>query len=354
VVQKGTIDAEAAKFYSQTYQKGLGEFWYVNKLDPRTPVDFPLTGGVQSSTEISGTGLLVGIGGGKDSLVTAELLGNHNIATWSLNHRDQMEPLIEKIGTTHYYVSRQWDPQLKELAQHGALNGHIPISAIFAAVGTIVALLTGRRDVITSNEQSANEATLNYKGVPINHQYSKSQSFEKSYQQFLRHNFGDGSRYYSFLRPFSEVRIAELFSELGFEKYKTVFSSCNRAYVLESTQMSWCGVCPKCAFTFLILTPFVDRQELEQIWDGKNLLLEPSLVPLYRQLLGIEGDKPLDCVGEVKESRAAMRLAQAIYPELVEKYIFDIPKDYDYKALGGHEMPRDIATIFTDVTKRFS
>src|SRR5690606_11803653 len=113
-----------------------------------------------------------------------------------------------------------------------------------------------------------------------------------------------------FLRPLSELRIAELFAKVGFEKYKSLFSSCNRAFVLESKSMSWCGECSKCAFTFLILSPFIDQPELEKLWGGNNLLLDPSLEATYRQLLGIEGDKPLDCVGEIKESRAAMRLAQ--------------------------------------------
>jgi hypothetical protein len=105
--------------------------------------------------------------------------------------------------------------------------------------------------------------------------------------------------------------------------------------------MFWCGECPKCAFVFLALSPFIERQALEALWQGKNLLLDPGLEKTYRQLLGIEGDNPLDCVGEIKESRAAMRLAQAEYPEL-NKYSFDLPEDYDYKAIGPHCMPSDL------------
>jgi hypothetical protein len=157
-------------------------------------------------------------------------------------------------------------------------------------------------------------------------------------------------RYYSLLRPFSELHISELFAKIGFEKYKDVFSSCNRAFVHTSNHMSWCGECPKCAFVFLALTPFIERQKLEELWGGKNLLLDPKLEPTYRRLLGIEGDKPLDCVGDVKESRSAMREAFKIYPELEQKYHFEIPENYDYRAIASHEIPPEIAALLQKIT----
>lgn len=352
VVKQGELDQQSAAFFSKTWQRGLGEFFYLNKLDPTTPITFPVTNNdkldsLHSTTE----GTLIGVGGGKDSLVSIEILRNAipHTTTWALGHRHLLEPLVERIGLPHYSVDRTWDRTLLELKDQGALNGHIPISAIFACVGTVAAILTGKRDVVVSNEQSANEPTLEYQGVQINHQYSKSQEFEQDFQKYLAHNFGDSIRYYSFLRPFSEVFVGELFAKIGFEKYKDVFSSCNRAFVHTSEKMGWCGHCPKCAFVFMILTPFISREKLEALWGGKNLLLSPELEPLYRQLLGIEGDKPLECIGEIKESRAAMRLASEIYPELKEKYQFYLPDDYDYRAQGSDEMPKEIRSILQNV-----
>lgn len=342
IVKAGQLDKASAEFFSKTYQRGLGEFWYMNKLDPKTPVTFPVNATELQVTESTGKGELVSVGGGKDSLVTVELLrGNFpDMATWSLGHKSQLKPLIDRIGLPHYWVEREWDKQLIELGKKDGLRGHVPISAIFACVGTVVAILAGKRDVVMSNEQSANEPTLVYQGVEINHQYSKSQEFEQDYQAQLQRCFGDTLRYYSFLRPLSELHIAEIFTQKAFEKYKDVFSSCNRAFTHDSDKMFWCGECPKCAFVFLALTPFVPREQLEQLFHGKNLLKDPNLEGMYKQLLGIDGDKPLECVGEIKESRAAMSLAQQQYPELT--YEYELPEDYDYKAIGSDSMPENM------------
>jgi len=347
-VEAGDVDASLQTFLENTYQRGLGEFWYVNQLDPRTRVPFPLTTQEQLPAHSRASdGLLVGIGGGKDSLVSVELLRGSglDVATWSLNHRAQLTPLVERIGLPHYWVGREWDTQVAELNAGGAYNGHVPISAVIAATGTIVAILTGRRDHVVSNEQSANEPTLEYQGVAINHQYSKSQEFEQQYQALLADTFGDSARYYSLLRPLSELRIAELFAvRRWFDTYHDVFSSCNRAFVHGNDHIFWDGTCPKCAFVYLALTPFLPAEKIQALFGCKNLLLDPALEPTYRQLLGIVSEKPLECVGEVKESRAAMREAQQTHPELA-KYQFDIPADYDFRTLASHHMPAEVWEI---------
>ncbi len=342
-----SLNKDKAEFFGKTYQKGLGEFFYVNKLDPNTNISFPHSQHVSNpiASTYHGSGLLIGIGGGKDSLVTAEILKDQpKVATWSLNHRNQLAPLVEKIGLQHFWVERDWDKQLVDLNKADAYNGHIPISAIIACVGTVVAILAGYKDVIVSNENSANEATLVYKNTEINHQYSKSLDFEKAYQKNLHQTFGEsGPNYYSFLRPLSEIHIAQLFCELAISKYIDVFSSCNRAFTHNSNSIWWCGSCAKCAFTCLALAPFCEESTLTRIW-GKNLLTDQNLEEMYKNLLGISGEKPLDCVGEIKESRTAMRMAGKKYPELTQ-YSFEIPSNYDYLALAPHAMPEKIYNL---------
>lgn len=354
IIKKGSLDSQQANFFNRTWQKGLGEFWYVNKLDPSTIITFPITAkkqltnyavqSVQKQTDDSSS-ILIGLGGGKDSLVTIEALRNSglDIATWSLNHRLQLEPQVQKIALKHMFVERTLDYKLIELnLKPDTLNGHIPISAIFATVGTMVAILSGRQHIVMSNEHSANEPTLKYHNVAINHQYSKSEEFEIEYQKFINYLFQDAIQYYSFLRPLSELYIAEIFAKTSFDKYKDVFSSCNRAFILSSNKLFWCGQCSKCAFIFMILTPFIEKKRLLEIWNGKNLLEDPSLTSTYQQLLGLSGNKPLDCVGQIAESRQAMQLCQAVYPELRLKYKFNIDYNYKYQQLQSHQMPPNI------------
>ncbi len=352
IVEKGSITKDSALFFSKTYQKGLGEFFYVNKLDPTTPIEFPVNTTNQDVPEktVYGDKRMIGVGGGKDSLVTIELLKESglNLATFSLNHRQKLQPLIDRIDLPFYYVDRQWDRKLLEVNNNGGYNGHIPISAIIAATGAVAGILSGNSDTVVSNEYSANEPTLNYRGVSINHQYSKSSEFEKDWQEQLARTTGNNLNYYSALRPYSELAIAKMFASTGFGKYKDVFSSCNAAFTHFSDRLFWDGTCPKCAFVFLALTPFVDKTDLESLFGGKNLLTDPSLDSTYRQLLGIEDSKPLECVGEIKESRSAMKIASQIYPELIQKYIFDLPSDYDYRKLNPHLMPDEIYKIILD------
>lgn len=338
------LSAETASFLDTTYQKGLGEFFYTNGLDPQTNIRFPQTDIPEpAKAHTKSSGLLVGIGGGKDSLVSIDLLRKSGIsfATWSLNHRAQLTPLIERIGSKHYYVERSLDPQLATASLGDAYNGHIPISAIFACVGTVVAILTGHRDVVVSNEHSANEPTLEYNGIAINHQYSKSQEFEELYQAQLVRTFGDSQRYYSLLRPLGELRIAELFSRDCFDKFYDVFSSCNHAFSLKSTNMFWDETCPKCCFVYLALFPFLGEERLHSVFQT-NPLRQQELVTTYKQLLGITPNKPLECVGEIQESRTALRLCQKDLPELADIFTFEDPSDYNFRTIFSHSIPQDI------------
>ena len=55
------------------------------------------------------------------------------------------------------------------------------------------------------------------------------------------------------------------------------------------------------------MAPFMPRERLTGIFGG-DLLADESQVPGYRELLGVDGHKPFECVGEVEESVVALSL----------------------------------------------
>jgi hypothetical protein len=311
------------------YTKGLGEFFYRNNLDFHGLINFPKSESRSPNPDPAPPTsppppkkLLVPIGGGKDSIVTAELLKKHGYDVTLL--RIGRHPLIEEAarvaGLPLLSIERRLAPELFELNEQGALNGHIPITAYLSILSTVIAELYGFDAVVMSNERSANEGNVEYLGEMINHQWSKSLEFERMFRTYL-HGIHFEIEYFSLLRPLSELAITKIFA--GLPKYFPVVTSCNKNWRLAATLsptpsptgggargegIKWCGTCPKCASAFATLAAFLPREQLLATFK-KNLFDERVLQPMYRQLLGIEGFKPFECVGTPEETKAAFFLA---------------------------------------------
>ena len=313
-----------ASFFRDTYQKGLRELFYKNNLPIDTPVEFESSTNNDISINLQNNkGYLVGIGGGKDSLVSLAMLQKENaqpIATWSLGHQHKLQNLITSLQTNHFFVNRKVDSKIIELNNNSALNGHIPISAIIACAGTVVNILSGYKNHIVSNESSANEATVTINGLPVNHQYSKSAEFENSYQKLLSLTYNNSLTYSSKLRNLNELQITEYFVKSGtFNKYKDVFCSCNNAFTGKYDKLFWCGECPKCAFVYGALSMYISQIELKNLF-GSNPLINQDNITIYKDLLGQTKTKPFDCVGTIYESQIIMRNAYKLYPEIQKVY----------------------------------
>ena len=256
--------------------------------------------------------ILVPIGGGKDSVVTMELLRKSGAKVTLL--RMGGHPLITEMasvaGLPMLTVRRSLAPQLFDLNAQGALNGHVPITAYLSILAVLIALLYDFDGVAMSNERSANEGNVEFKGMTINHQWSKSLDFEKLLRRLLAESIGTNIEYFSALRPYSELRIAELFS--GFPQYIDHVTSCNANWKIlaeEKTPNRWCGTCPKCAFVFVCMAAYLPEETLKTMF-GANLFEKDWLVPLYRELLGTVNFKPFECVGTPEETKAAFLLAR--------------------------------------------
>ena len=183
-------------------------------------------------------------------------------------------------------------------------NGHVPITGILAFVMMVECVLYNKNEMVMSCESSANEGNLKIDGMEINHQWSKSEEFERMFMD-LTYDFLPNFKYYSFLRPYREIDIARLFAE-NCSSYFECFTSCNHAFHIDKAKRldRWCGDCDKCRFVFLILAPFMEKEVLLRA-VGHNLLDDESQKQGYRELLGISGYKPFECVGTADECREA-------------------------------------------------
>lgn len=160
-----------------------------------------------------------------------------------------------------------------------------------------------------SNEWSASSPTVEVDGRGINHQYSKSYAFEAGFRRVLERAV-PGVTYFSALRPYSELWVAERFAALP--QYHPVFRSCNRAFHVDPARRAsnWCGECDKCTFIDLILSPFLSPEQLRSVFGGVEPLDRPELIGQFRSLLGDTAlNKPFECVGDVGECKAAVLLA---------------------------------------------
>ncbi|MEM9422169.1 MAG: hypothetical protein AAF986_06665 [Pseudomonadota bacterium] len=257
---------------------------------------------------------LVAFGGGKDSYVARAILKASNVPV-TLSAVILSDAVKDAISATApepvQFLRRQLDPRLTEATKKG-FNGHVPITAINMLMLTIEAGASKKRQVVFANERSADEPTMLLNDRAANHQYSKSSTFETLIRNAIGESTPSAPVLYSLLRPYSELWIGRVFSSLK-EPFGR-FTSCNKNFRLAGdAQQRWCGACAKCAFTSLILSPFIDEQEAQQIF-GRLFLDEPDLQPFYEELLGLSEQKPWDCVGTIDECRIALWRASQRQP----------------------------------------
>ncbi len=297
-----------ANFWNTIYREGLGEFYYRNKLDPQKSPKFSFAKQLQPApVRLPQTGrFLLGVSGGKDSIVAGELFKEAGIDvtaffTQTNVQTDLVDKVAQQMGMPLVKIERFLDWQV--FSKH-AYDGHIPISALYAFLGVFYAVIEGYSAVTVANEFSSNFGNVTYKGFDINHQWSKSSTFEKLFSEYLKAVISPDVLYFSPLRPFYEIRIAKLFAK--YKKYFPYFSSCNKNFKLVKEPQSslWCGQCAKCVFAFTMLSAFLPKKELIGIFK-KNLYEQEALLPLFKDILGLGKMKPFDCVGTFEESKTA-------------------------------------------------
>lgn len=318
------LTGEQKKFFEWYFVHGLAEHRYVNAIDPSKPIHISCSEPEPSSplslpSQASDT-YLVMIGGGKDSLVGLEIITrlNKDHAFFAVNvNRPSLDVLtVLKESDNLFNIELTMYPETKERYKY---SGHKPGSSFWAFASLLAAYSSGYGRVVVSNEHSANYAQLTHGGFPINHQFSKSFEFEKRFNDYVVAHLLRGYRYFSVLRPLYELQIAKIFAQYLIAKFQDTFISCNVSYA----EGKWCESCPKCAFVFIMLAPFMDKDMILRVWS-KNLLEKEDICAFIYDL-GSDNVSPLECVGTPYETKAALHLARekglldAAHPDYKER-----------------------------------
>lgn len=342
VVLDFPADPRVAPFLRELTANGLAEYAHTSgRRDALTPtISVPVQRAADEGTPApvrEGTAL-VPLGGGKDSVVSVDLLqrAGRAVHAFAVGGHSTIRACAAAAGVPLTVATRTLDPGLAAFTARTGLNGHIPVTAINSLVALLFARAHGLAEVVMSNEGSADEPTLvTADGLVVNHQWSKSTAFER----LLRANLPSGLGYLSLLRPWQEIQIARRFAEIG--TFDTVAISCNNVYLRDASRRapSWCLRCPKCAFVGLVLAPFLPPERRTRMFGG-DVVGSEAMAENLRALVGLTDGKPLECVGEVLESRAALLLL-ARTGEPLPDFVEAVRRDLDEGGLMPTELEVD-------------
>ena len=343
IILNHNIDKNQVKLFNYVYQEGLSQYAYENNLTrdqlahfaPNSPDEsdpIPLNPGEYS-------GILSLQSGGKDSLLTAELLENTDHSFLYCGNIDAYPDILKHLNGDCQVIQRHID--LENLQKFGGLNGHVPVTYILTSLAIIQVILNHQSVVLLSIGREGNEPHSYINGtnpLPVNHQWSKTWEAEKLLVDYVHRYISKDLNIGSLLRKYSELKIAELFADKCWKKYGHEFSSCNVANYKQGTnnhKLRWCGNCAKCANSYLLFAPFIERAELDSLFNTVSLFQNPNLVDDFQGLLGLNGHlKPFECVGETAELQKAYHLKRPEYPDLP----FSVPNpDYDYQMLSDSQ-----------------
>jgi UDP-N-acetyl-alpha-D-muramoyl-L-alanyl-L-glutamate epimerase len=328
------LDDASTGLFEDVIRNSLGEFRMRVGLDPLRPVK--ITSKSESPPEPafrrnpSGKAILMN-GGGKDTAVSAELAKALQIpfvwCTYDKNIARTNVALASGVEDEISFTMRR-DPSLKEASRYPPSSGHFPVIQILSGVGALLAYLYGFRYVIFGNEYSADFGNLTHRGMEINHQYGKSTAFATAFNDIMKRCALRDADCFSILRPFYDIAVGRLLAR--FPAYHDKFISCNR----DGHNNQWCKRCSKCAWTFLVLYPFLAEDQVIGIF-GENLFYREII---RREIwnLAVGSIKPWDCVGTQEEVRLALALALERMPEDLSSW----PRRADFsKLLEGLDPP---------------
>jgi hypothetical protein len=317
-IKAGYLNADQIKWWKKIFIDGMGQFYFENKIDWRKKDFLKIESNSKKTYKRFDKKLknryLVPFAGGRDSIVTLESLKEKgsDISLFTVNPIEKIQKTVKVSKIKKQIIVRRIiDKKILKMNKEGFLNGHTPFTSLLSFLSVLGAVIFDYKNIVFSNEKSANEGNARYLQKEINHQWAKSSKFEKMFREYSIKYLAKNINYFSYLRKYTELEISKILTK--YPQYFSVFSSCNAGMKMGnkgnlSAGQRWCGNCPKCLFVYMSLYPFLDEKQLLQIF-GKDIFENKKLLPVMKELIGDEKIKPFECVGTKKESRKAFKLS---------------------------------------------
>ncbi|MFM2414381.1 MAG: hypothetical protein RI911_74 [Candidatus Parcubacteria bacterium] len=312
-----SLTREQACFWDKVYLNGLGEFFFDMKIDFRGLIFFPydtsLSEPQPARYTLPSRALLLN-GAGKDSILSAELLkaSKTPFDFFAFEPTPAHKKIATLVGAKTISVTRRRDRRLNLIMGCLGISNAYPSVTTFTFVSVLLAELLGYDSIVFSNERSADFGNFSYLGLAVNHQWCKSSEAEQLTNDYIKTYITPDITTKSLLRAYSELEIVRRFVQ--HPQYLHQVTSCNTYFWLPRYSQLlyrnsyWCNACPKCVFLFACFSAFLPKKKVMEMF-GANLYTKKRLLPLFKSILGMEGTKPLDCVGEPEEMILAMHYA---------------------------------------------
>ena len=310
----------ALDLFAEIYQGVFAQHWYENNVtDYAGPeIIYPKASLSHSEPTFVPAGdrstVLVGCGGGKDSAVALKMLQEADIPFASMQYshsvygkaniqHDLISGVLEHVTPRKKHKISIYDDfidcpflQLYCPNNSGITVPETPVS-VFESLPIV--LNEGYGYLCLAHEKSANESNLFWEklGKEVNHQWGKGYKAEQILNEFVREHILSEFVYFSILQPIYDFRIFKNFTK--YPEMLPKIHSCN-------IQKPWCKKCPKCAYVWLGLMSVFEPKLVNSIF-GSNLFDDPDLLPIFRGSIGLAEHKPFECIGEIGESRLAMK-----------------------------------------------
>ncbi|MDJ0800263.1 MAG: hypothetical protein QNJ51_26220 [Calothrix sp. MO_167.B12] len=307
------------ELFAKIYKGVFAQHLYENNVTdyPGPELIYPgVNLGNSKPASISGENstILAGCGGGKDSIVALKILQEADIPFASMQYshtvygkadiqHNLISGVLEHVNPIRKHKISIYDDFVDYPFLHlyfpdnsGITVPETPVS-IFESLPII--LNEGYKYLSLAHEKSANTGNLFWEklGKEVNHQWGKGYEAEQELNQFIQENLLSNFTYFSLLQPIYDFRIFQ-----NLTKYPEVLPkihSCN-------IQKPWCKKCPKCAYVWLGLMAVFEPASVDAVF-GYNLFDDDDLLPIFTEMVGLSEHTPFECIGEIDESRLAMK-----------------------------------------------